>query len=94
MSLLTLYLSIMTLKIELSSFYTVNHSESLAVRTQVMKKISQHIIISLSYLAVSWGLLLSLNFNTAPNVFTHLIAIPFLTIFTGYSAHLIFRKGL
>ncbi|GIU52350.1 MULTISPECIES: hypothetical protein [Shewanella] len=59
-----------------------------------MKKVSQHIIVSLSYLFVSWGLLLSLNFSTAPNVFVHLIAIPFLAIFSGYSAHLIFRKGL
>ncbi|WP_144211817.1 hypothetical protein [Shewanella donghaensis] len=59
-----------------------------------MKKITSHMAISLGYLSISWGLLLWLNFSTEPNVFAHLIAIPSLVLFTGYSANLIVRKGI
>ncbi|MEC4726325.1 hypothetical protein HWQ46_12260 [Shewanella sp. D64] len=58
-----------------------------------MKK-PQNYLLSLSYLALSWTLLLWLHFNTEPNVFAHLIAIPSLLMFTGFSAyHLARKKG-
>ncbi len=58
-----------------------------------MRKTQNH-LLSLSYLALSWTLLLWLNFNTEPNVFAHLVAIPSLLMFTGFSAyHLAHRKN-
>ncbi|RTR37284.1 hypothetical protein EKG38_18935 [Shewanella canadensis] len=55
---------------------------------------TQNYLLSLSYLALSWTLLLWLNFNTEPNVFAHLVAIPSLLMFTGFSAyHLAHRKN-
>ncbi|PMG77566.1 hypothetical protein BCU84_10030 [Shewanella sp. 10N.286.51.B7] len=59
-----------------------------------MKSISSNWLISVSYLLVSWGLLLWLNFSTEPSIFAHLIAIPSLVLFAGYSANLILRKGI
>ncbi|WP_345773624.1 hypothetical protein [Shewanella sp. Isolate13] len=50
-------------------------------------------LLSLSYLLPCWGLLLWLNFHIEPQLFAHFIAIPSLLLLTGYSAHLIARKG-
>ncbi|MEZ9536571.1 hypothetical protein AB4160_00020 [Shewanella sp. 10N.286.51.B8] len=58
-----------------------------------MKKYIPHIALSIGYLLISWGLLFWLNFSTEPDIFAHLVAIPSLVIFTGYSANLILRKG-
>ncbi|WP_394204195.1 hypothetical protein [Shewanella waksmanii] len=53
-----------------------------------------HIGLSISYLLASWGLLFWLHFSTEPNIFAHMIAIPTLLLFTGFSAYQIVRKGL
>jgi|GEM_PF-6053887 len=53
---------------------------------------TQNYLLSLSYLALSWTLLLWLNFNTEPNIFAHLVAIPSLLMLTGFSAYHLSRR--
>ncbi|ACA89119.1 hypothetical protein [Shewanella woodyi] len=54
----------------------------------------QSYLLSLSYLILSWTLLLWLHFSTEPNGFAHLVAIPSLLLFTGFSAyHLASKKS-
>lgn len=57
-----------------------------------MSKSNKHLVMSLSYLGISWALLFWLHFSTEPNIFTHLVAIPSLLMFTGYSAYQIINK--
>ncbi|QLE83693.1 MULTISPECIES: hypothetical protein [Shewanella] len=59
-----------------------------------MNKSHTHISLSLIYLVASWSLLLWLHFSTEPNIFAHLVAIPSLLLFTGFSAYQIVKKGL
>ncbi|MPY25623.1 hypothetical protein FM037_27930 [Shewanella psychropiezotolerans] len=58
-----------------------------------MSKSNKHLVMSLSYLGISWALLFWLHFSTEPNIFAHLVAIPSLLMFTGYSAYQIIKKG-
>jgi hypothetical protein len=54
---------------------------------------SKNYLLSFGYLTLSWALLFWLNFNTEPNVFAHLVAIPSLLMFTGFSAYHLARKN-
>ncbi|GIU47255.1 hypothetical protein TUM4438_25840 [Shewanella sairae] len=50
-------------------------------------------LLSVSYLLLSWSLLIWLNFNIEPNLFGHFIVIPSLGLLSGYSAYLIAVKN-
>ncbi len=58
-----------------------------------MSQAKKQLTLSLSYLGISWTLLFWLHFSIEPNIFTHLVAIPSLLMFTGYSAYQIIKKG-
>ncbi len=62
--------------------------------SQVNKKVTgNYRLLSLGYLALSWSLLIWLNFNIEPNLFGHFIVIPSLGLLSGYSAYLIAIKN-
>ncbi|MCK8045021.1 hypothetical protein MSG37_09000 [Shewanella sp. 1CM18E] len=57
------------------------------------KKTVTNRLLSLGYLALSWSLLVWLNFNIEPNLFGHFIVLPSLGLLSGYSAYLIAIKN-
>ena len=62
--------------------------------SQVSKKVTgSYRLLSLGYLALSWSLLIWLNFNIEANLFGHFIVIPSLGLLSGYSAYLIAIKN-
>jgi hypothetical protein len=80
----------MPLQGSLSSFYTCiiqeqHPQEYIMAKKLIIKKFIPR-LVRLSYLLLSWSLLLWLNFNMEANVFAHLIAIPSLLLMSALAA--------